>query len=425
MIVLFAELITNVLNLKNRLTLILRHPAPYAILSWRYLLPRQSAAVRLHKLFFLHAWPNRPRVVWLVIAVFSYTKWFVFQGWVQLLRVWKKLSPVLQKENGISRNKQFIGLLKLVFLQTTPPVYYYRYRLYRYTTLEWLNFIYTHELPNWHGVMSLGVSPKTTNLLSDKAAFAQEMQKQGLPVIDGIVIRKGSRLTQGQLFQQKSLFLMPLCGNRKIGAYGLEYHSSTDSYSLIISEDATVDSREELLSFFQSQIEKQDYLAQPFLLNHPDLQKLSEYHSLITFRVVTIWAENRVLPISAIAEFPVNDSSGYVYPLPVDLQNGTILALKEKSVTTKREIEPKFEHVPGHRIVHWHELVEIAQKAHAVFPDLFSIGWDLAVTPEGVKLIEGNINWAVAPHQLNGPVLMPAHISYARQDIFENKKNKR
>ncbi len=341
------------------------------------------------------------------------------------MRVWKRLSPVLQEKTGIPRNKQFVDLLKLVFLQTTPPGFYYRYRLYRYTTLEWLNFIYTHELPNWHRVMSPDLSPKTANLLSDKAAFAQDMRKQGLPVIDGIVIRKGSRITQGQLFQQTSLFLKPLCGSRKIGAYELEYHSSTDSYSLFVDEDNTVDSRGEIISFFQSLTEKQDYLVQPLLLNHPDMQRLSEFHSLITFRVITVWSGNKALPISAIAEFPVNDSSGYVYPLPVDLQNGTILALKEKPVTIKREIEPRFEHVPGHLVVHWQELVEIAQKAHAVFPDLFSIGWDLAVTPEGVRLIEGNINWGVAPHQLNGPVLMPAHISYARQDIFESKKNQR
>ena len=274
----------------------IRRPVPYAILSWRYLLPGQNEAVCIHKKVFLYAWPDKPRIIWFVIALFSYTKWLAFQGWIKLWKVWKKRSPVLQEKYGISHNKQFFDLLKLVFLQTTPPGFYYRYRLYRYTTLEWLNFIYTHELPNWHRVMSPDLSPKTANLLSDKAAFAQEMQKQGLPVIDGIVIRKGSRLTQGQLFQQTSLFLKPLCGSRKIGAYELEYHSSTDSYSLFVDEDNTIDSRGEIISFFQSLTEKQDYLIQPLLLNHPDMQRLSEFHSLITFRVITVWSGNKALP---------------------------------------------------------------------------------------------------------------------------------
>lgn len=398
----------------------IRRTAPYAILSWRYLLPRQSAAVRLHQLVFLHAFPGKPRVVWYVIALFSYTKWFAFQGGIQLCKTWKKYSLALQEQTGLSRNKQFADLLRLVFLQTTPPHFYYLYRLYRYTTLEWLNFIYTHELPNWHQVMSPALGPKTTNLLSDKTAFAEEMQKQGFPVIEGIVIRKGNQLTKEQIFKQRSLFLKPLCGNRKIGAYELEYHSSTDSYSLCVSENYTIDNRAEILSFFQSLTDKQDYLIQPLLLNHPDLQKLSDCHSLITFRVITVWTNNEALVVSAIAEFPVSDSSEYIYPLPVDLKNGTILAVKEKAITTKEGIEPKFVHIPGNKVLHWPELVDIAQKAHAVFPDLFSIGWDLAVTPEGIRLIEGNINWGVAPHQVNEPVLMPAYLSYARQDLFKN-----
>nr|WP_319997138.1 hypothetical protein [uncultured Draconibacterium sp.] len=37
----------------NRLSRIFRRKVPYAILGWRYLLPGQSAAVRLHKLVFL------------------------------------------------------------------------------------------------------------------------------------------------------------------------------------------------------------------------------------------------------------------------------------------------------------------------------------------------------------------------------------
>lgn len=397
-----------------RIKKFIKQQSPYAILSWRYLCPGQNEAVRMHKKVLLHAWPDKPRVIWLVIALFSYTKWFFFLGWLKLWKVWKKRSPVLQKKNGISRNKQFFGLLKLAFLQTTPPHVYYSYRLYRYSTLEWLNFIYNHELPNWHLVMSPGISIKTSRLLADKAAFAQEMQKQGFPVIDGVVIPKGCCLSKEQLFQHKSLFLKPLCGNRKTGAYELRYYATGDNYSLFVSEDEQISNPEAILSFLQSLAKQQDYLVQPLLQNHPDLQKLSEYHSLVTFRVITIWRENKAQVISAVIEFPVNNSSEYVYPFPVDLQNGTIIPEKEKTITVKQGIESKFKHIPGHQLPHWHELIDSAQKAHAVFPDLFSIGWDFAVTPEGVKLIEGNINWAVNAHQMNAPYLMPIFVKYAQ-----------
>jgi len=411
--------------IKQKIKQHINRKAPYAILSWRYLLPGQNAAIRLHKAVLLHAWADKPRIVWFFITLFSYIKWFAFQGWIQLWKTWKKMSPVLQEKRGISRYKQFNDLLKLVFLQTTPPHFYYHYRLYRYTKLEWFNFIYTHELPNWHRVMSPYLSSRTTNLLSDKDAFAWEMKEQGLPVIDGIVINRENQLTQKQLFHQKSLFLKPLCGNQKIGAYELKYNAFAESYTLTIAEYQTINDKEEIFSFLKPLTEARNYLIQPLLLNHPDLQNLSDYHSLITFRVITVWAENKALILSAIAEFPICDSSDYYYMFPVDLKSGIILAVKEKSVTVKKEIESKFEHIPGHQVILWQEMMAIAQKAHAFFPDLFSIGWDLAVTPEGVKLIEGNINWAVNAHQMDAPILMPAYISYARPDILKNKNDQR
>jgi hypothetical protein len=398
---------------------------PYGVLSWRYLLPGQSANVLLHKAVFMYIWPNKPLILRIIIAVFSYTKWFTFQGWFQLGKIWKKYSPILKKENGISRKRQFTDLLKLVFLQTTPPHFYYRYSLYRYTTLEWLNFIYPHELPNWHSVMSPYLSSKTMHLLSDKADFASEIQKQNFPVIEGVVIRKGNQLTEDQLFRQNSLFLKPLCGSRRKGAYELKYDMSLNKYTLTISDNQIINDKKEILSFSKSIAQNQDYLIQPLLLNHPDLQKLSEYHSLITFRVITVWAENIALPISAIAEFPINDSSEYVCIFPVDLPSGIIQAKNEKAFTIKNDIYRKFEHLPGHQVILWHEMMDVAQKAHAFFPDLFSIGWDLAITPEGIRLIEGNINWGVAQHQTIGPILMPAHISYARPDILNNKHNRK
>ncbi len=74
----------------------------------------------------------------------------------------------------------------------------------------------------------------------------------------------------------------------------------------------------------------------------------------------------------------------------------------------------KLKQFAGHDVIHWQELENTALQAHANFPDLFSIGWDLTVTPEGVKLIEGNINWAVNAPQMNEPALMPEYLLYAR-----------
>jgi hypothetical protein len=38
----------------------------------------------------------------------------------------------------------------------------------------------------------------------------------------------------------------------------------------------------------------------------------------------------------------------------------------------------------------WPQVLEVVQRAHAAFSDRVVIGWDVAVTPEGPQLIEGN-----------------------------------
>jgi len=409
----------------NRIRQLIKRSAPYAIFSWRYLSLKQSPSVRLHRLVFLDAQPALPRIGWWVIALYSYGIWFGFQGWIRLWKTWKKFSPILMEHSGISRTKQFLDLWRLVFLQTTPPIYYYRYRLYHYAPREWMDFIYTYELPTWHRVMSPNLSQKTATLLSDKAAFAQEMQKQGLPVINGMVIPKGSCVSKEQLFQQSSLFLKPLCGSRKIDAFRLEYNESSDTYKLVVSADKMITTQEQITAFFQTLVKKHDYIMQPLLNNHPTLQVFSSFEVLITIRMITVWTGSKAQAVSAVIELPADAYSNRVYILPVDIQSGVIMPVEETVFSVLNDTALTLKNLTGNKVVHWEELVDISQKAHACFSDIFSVGWDLAATPDGVRLIEGNFNWAVDPHQMNKPLLMPSHILYARPDIFKNSKNQK
>jgi hypothetical protein len=397
-------------NVKNSLWKILRRSVPYAIFSWRYLLPGQSQAVKLHKEVFLRADSNHLRTGWWVIAFYNYGKWYLFQGGISLFKTRGKYSPVLYNQAGISRKRQFADLLRLVFLHTTPAVYYYHYRLYRYSYRQWFDFIYTFELPSWHRAISPHISPETEKILSDKNAFAQKMQKQGFPIIEGKVISKGSRVSNEQLFRQSSLFLKPLCGSRQEGIFRIRYQTMPGVYSLIKSEDEEINDCERILSFVQSLINEQDYLIQPLLKNHPELQAFSPFENLITIRLITIWTGSKAKAVSAILELPKDAYSGYVYALPVDIKNGMIKAITDFPVTYTEDMRQVSSRFSGRQVIYWNELVDTALRAHANFPDLFSIGWDLAVTPEGVKLIEGNINWAVALHQIAGPDLMPEYL---------------
>ena len=41
----------------------------------------------------------------------------------------------------------------------------------------------------------------------------------------------------------------------------------------------------------------------------------------------------------------------------------------------------------------YRESVDLVLKAHKLFPSFQTVGWDVAVTPDGPLLLEGNHNW--------------------------------
>lgn len=54
----------------------------------------------------------------------------------------------------------------------------------------------------------------------------------------------------------------------------------------------------------------------------------------------------------------------------------------------------------GYRVPMFAESVSLAKRAHALLGDLTIVGWDVAVTPEGPVLIEGNDDPEISLHQI-------------------------
>jgi hypothetical protein len=62
----------------------------------------------------------------------------------------------------------------------------------------------------------------------------------------------------------------------------------------------------------------------------------------------------------------------------------------------------------GFQIPFWQELKKLAEKAQRVFDQIKSVGWDIAVTPNGPVIIEGNQDWGTNGIQaVNGGLLTP------------------
>lgn len=383
---------------------ILRRKAPHAVLSWRYFLPGQGRNVELHRKAFLHAWSRNPIFIRILIAIYSYGLWYLYHAWRQVLSVWWNREPGLEKRIGLSGLRQLSGLAVLAYGHATPPSYYYRYGLHGLPESRWLDFVFTHELPHWHRAMSPELGESSSRLMAHKHAFAREMESMGLPAVETrLLLRRGEPIPE-RLFCGQSLFLKPESGSRKQGCFELRHDPSDGSYALVGRE--SVFGEENILAALKPLFGGQDYIAQPLLENHSGLSRHYDIDRLATIRLVTLRGPHQGKSIRACLEIPIEGKADRIFPMAIDVGTGILYRFERDSGQVPEALRGVIDALEGFRVPLWRDVVATAEAAHGAFRDLFSIGWDLAVTDQGVKVLEGNINWAVMVHQISGRPLL-------------------
>ncbi|MBK5253757.1 MAG: carboxylate--amine ligase [Peptostreptococcaceae bacterium] len=130
--------------------------------------------------------------------------------------------------------------------------------------------------------------------------------------------------------------------------------------------------------------------------NHPDINKLYPF-SANTVRTITIVdAKGEAHCIYMVFKmgnnYRVVDNFGLHGP--VDMETGEFLFPAHSGDTTAGQhfTEHPYSHIPliGYKVPLIKETVELAKKAALVVPEMRYIGWDIAITPNGPAIIEGN-----------------------------------
>jgi len=147
-------------------------------------------------------------------------------------------------------------------------------------------------------------------------------------------------------------------------------------------------------------------ILQRRLVQHPGLSAVHP-HSINTFRLITIRSEGRVQHFS----YPVLrvGSGGSIVD---NISQGGILARIDRA--TGRVAGPGLWHggeirshpdsgvvFDGLQLPYFHKAADLAIRIHEDLPRVHSVGWDMAVAPEGPVVIEGNSNWS-AENRITG-----------------------
>lgn len=149
-----------------------------------------------------------------------------------------------------------------------------------------------------------------------------------------------------------------------------------------------------------------DVLVQTRVIQHQEMQKLYP-HSINTLRIVTIVKNGNAKYFSSVLRIGANGQivdnwavGGIAVCINTDgsLSNyGFMKPPFGKRMTCHPDTNVQF----GTFVVpYFQEAVSLCEKLHEKLCNIWAIGWDVAITPNGPLFIEGNDNWEISLLQL-------------------------
>ena len=136
-------------------------------------------------------------------------------------------------------------------------------------------------------------------------------------------------------------------------------------------------------------------LIEDVIVQHPEVSAIYP-HAINTYRIVTIHSEGVSNVVYAYIRFGngghvVDNINAGGMTTPIDLETGMLNYPGYDKDSICYDVHPYTGHpIVGTKLPYWHEAVEMCLKASAMIPQLGYVGWDIAVSPDGPQLIEGN-----------------------------------
>jgi hypothetical protein len=371
------------------------YPPPF-ILGW-YLPAAHTPAGRVHRLCNQALWPAGD-----VIAGGRNLVLIALWPLIASARAWKEVrrrGETLRRTAGISKWRQFRGMVRLALRHRIPPIYYYRYDLYRpaqrQLAAHYLMRYETKEIA-YRLLYPVETDRHVPAPLKDKLGFAHHCERHGLRHVPTLaVFEDGGRVDGQDGLPVTSLFLKPAAGK---GGCGAERWESVDRNRYRNSAGEEMEA-EALLARVQDLSRAEPYLVQPALSNHAALRDLTA-GALCTARILTCRTENGGheatdaafrMPssmTSAVDNFHAGGVASAVDIRTGKLGQATDLGT-ERSLWHDRHPFSEAQ-IAGRHLPMWREAIDLVERAHRAFDEYVVVGWDVAFLDDGPALVEGN-----------------------------------
>lgn len=292
----------------------------------------------------------------------------------------------VEHETARSKLSLWLSAVQSVFKHNISLMEYFQFRFYQIPEEEKLQWAGTGFMYEYQKLMN---PPGNRKVLADKPEFLKTYKD----FVYHSFLRKDEVLNsdQVQAFINANNRLVLKSSDGQCGR-GIE----------IISTSGLTPEK-----LFQDLERTENDMVEAFVEQHPELNKLSP-SGLNTVRIITqLNKEGRVDYLGARLRITINSSVDNLaagnMAASIDIETGEVIGQGVYSDITK---PAESQHpvtgvtIIGFQIPFWQEAKETVAKAALAFPANRSIGWDVAITANGVDLIEGNHDWCKLLWQL-------------------------
>jgi hypothetical protein len=316
----------------------------------------------------------------------------------QMAHFTRRNGKVIAARYGRSVPMQLLDQLRCYFSHGTLPRWYYIFSLYEAESRKqagcYLNRfetkLATFRLLNW----------PASSPLNDKAKFAAHCARHEIPTVSPIAIADRGEFQWTDSSAMKlpavDLFVKPVAARGGKGAERWD-HIGDNRYK---STDGREMDGDALVEQFRYESASVPRLIQPRIVNHPDLADLSN-GALCTARVMTCLDEkSEPEVVAAVFRMAVgknvtvdNIHAGGV-AAEVNLKTGALGPAS--NLGHDAEVGWLNTHpdtggaILNRKLPIWEKVKALSIQAHRTCKDRTVIGWDIAITSDGPRIVEGN-----------------------------------
>jgi Sugar-transfer associated ATP-grasp len=317
-----------------------------------------------------------------------------------------RAGPVLRRATGVSLFRQCKDMWLLWFREGIDPPSYYSFELYRPERLAVVPQLLT-RFETKNGLFStlnkFLANPNKSFEMNDKSQFSELCKCAGIAhpallatVADGVVTQLGPETELSQ-----DLFCKPRRGMGALGTCVFRYRGG-GAYE---HADGSVSGVQGIWEALKLQSDEHPMIVQPWLRNHAEIADLAQ-DSLLAFRIITCLNRDgepevklAMLRLLSKLEPQWQFLPDEEYAAPIDIETGRLgLWVGDNFATSHVHMT----HHPvtgavieGRVIQNWPALMKIACDVHKACRHRIVVGWDIALTPNGPAVLEGNSNFDV------------------------------